>query len=86
MTRRQGDFADRGVHLRTKSGRVIPLRTPELGQMWCLGCYTRGVTVTALSDDGKLLGWCDNPCARADGLPLPPTEPPRRSRRQARVG
>ena len=90
MTRRQGDFADRGIHLRRKSGKVIPLPTPKLAELRCIGCRTQGVTVIHVYRDPEL-DWamqecyCTIPCALDHGFRFPPSEPPRRSRR-AQIG
>lgn len=90
MTRRMGDFADRGVHLRTKSGRIIPLPTPSIAELRCVGCRAKGVTVIQLGIDTTLgwlnqKCWCDLPCAHRNGFRFPPSEAPKPSRRSAQT-
>lgn len=68
MSRDTGDFAMRGV---TDGSKRVPIETPLLSLMRCRGCRTKGVTVTALAEDGHLLGWCGLEHAWATGLRLP---------------
>jgi hypothetical protein len=82
-----GDFADRGVHTMKGSVRTV-FETPCLAQMGCRWCEARGVTVTALSVDDGLLGWCSLPHARLSGLRMPgiakaPSPPLKRRSRPA---
>jgi hypothetical protein len=70
MSRDLGDFAMRGVAVR-EGGKLVPVPTPALSLMRCRHCRAKGVSVTALAEDGHLLGWCLFEHARADGLRLP---------------
>ena len=67
---RAGDFTDRGVHTMKGKMRTV-FETPLLSAMRCRRCRGKGVSVTAITEDNKLLGWCCLPHARADGLRLP---------------
>jgi len=79
-----GVFADRGVHTMKGTVRTV-FQTPCLAQMDCRWCHALGVTVTALTVDDGLLGWCCLPHARLDGLRMPgiaraPSPAPKRRR------
>ena len=79
-----GGFADRGVHTMKGTVRTV-FQTPCLAEMDCRWCHAPIVTVTALTADGGLLGWCSLPHARLDGLRMPgiaraPSPAPRRGR------
>jgi hypothetical protein len=81
-----GDFADRGVHTMSGTVRTV-FQTPCLALMDCRWCDAPVVTVTALSADDGLLGWCCLAHARLDGLRMPgiakaPSPAPRRGRRR----
>jgi hypothetical protein len=67
---RAGDFADRGVHV-ARGGVIIVFDTPCLAEMRCRRCRARGVTVTAITEDDQLLGWCGLPHATQSGLRIP---------------
>jgi hypothetical protein len=69
VTRRLGDFADRGIHTR-RGNAVTPIPTPSLALLRCAHCRRPGVTVTAM-DGPRLLGWCGMAEAVLDGLRLP---------------
>lgn len=87
MTRVSGDFADRGIHTMRGNVRTV-FESPLLSAMRCRWCRARGVTVTALSVDDGLLGWCSLPHARLGGLRMPgiakaPSPPPKPRRKSA---
>jgi hypothetical protein len=81
MSRDLGDFAVRGVNVR-EGGKVVPILTPLLSLMRCRHCRSKGVNVTALAEDGHLLGWCMIEHAQADGLRLPARPPSPAARRR----
>jgi hypothetical protein len=89
MTARRGDFADRGVHRLRKNGIIVPLLTPSVTELHCVGCRTRGVTVILVREDPEL-DWafqecyCDVPCAIEHGVTFPPPRPPNPRRRPSR--
>jgi hypothetical protein len=59
-------------------GKLVPIPTPSLSLMRCRRCRAKGVTVTAITEDDKLLGWCGFDHSRLDGLRLPSPAPARR--------
>lgn len=89
MTRRNGDFAFRGVHTVNASNVARPIATASLRNLRCVGCRAIGVTLITLGTD-SLLGWanqrcyCTIGCALENGYRLPPSEPPAAGRRRRR--
>jgi hypothetical protein len=85
MTKRQGDFARRGVHRLGKAGKILPLATPDLFKLRCDNCRKPGITVIAMGRHHELgwlneFCWCSLPCAIDHGFRFPPGEPSRPTR------